>query len=79
MNMTRLPRGFNNLIIGTIYHPPGADGSAMLDYVSCCLSTLESRYPKCGLILLGDFNKLPVSKLNYNYNLRQLIKFPTRG
>ena len=79
MNMTRLPRGFNNLVIRTIYHPLGADGPAMLDYLSCYLSTLESRYPNCGLILLGDFNKLPVSRLNYNYNLRQLIKFPTRG
>ena len=77
--MTQLPRGFNNLIIRTIYHPPGADRLAMLDYLSCCLSTLELRYPNCGLILLGDFNKLPVSKLNYNYNLCQLMKFPTRG
>lgn len=72
MNMTQLPRGLNNLIIKTIYHPPGA---AMLDYLSCCLSTLESHYPNCGLILLGDFNKLPVSKLNYNYNLCQLLRF----
>ena len=51
--MTRLPTGFNNLIIGTIY-PPGADEPAMLDYLSCCLSTLESRNPNSGLILLGD-------------------------
>jgi hypothetical protein len=79
MRMSRLPRGFSNLFIGTVYHPSSADAPAMLDYLSSCLSTLESRFSNCGFIILGDFNRLNISRLKYNYNLRQLINFPTRG
>ncbi len=79
LRMPRLPRGFNNLVIGTVYHPPSANGPAMLDYLSSCLSSLESRFPNCGLIILGDFNRLSISRLIHNYNLCQLVKFPTRG
>ena len=41
----RMPRGITNMIIGTVYHPPSADNSDMLDYLSNCLSFLESRFP----------------------------------
>ena len=47
--------------------------------MSSCLSTLESRFPNCGLIALGDFNKLNISTLTYNYNMRQLVNLPTRS
>ena len=74
----RLPRGIANLIISTVYHPPSADNSDMLDYLSNCLSRVESRFPNCGLIILGDFNKLNVSRLRSCYNLKQLVNIPTR-
>ena len=51
----RLPRGFSNLIVGAVYHTPGADNSAMLDYLSHCLSFIESHLPNSGIILIGDF------------------------
>jgi hypothetical protein len=51
----------------------------MLDYLSNCLSLLESRFLNCGRIILGDFNKLNVSRLKSCYNLKQLVNFPTRG
>ncbi|XP_028416191.1 uncharacterized protein LOC114539896 [Dendronephthya gigantea] len=51
----------------------------MLDYLSNCLSTLESCYPNCGFIILGDFNQLNINRLKLSYNLRQLVNFPTRG
>jgi hypothetical protein len=74
-----LPWGFRNLVIGTVYHPPSTDAPAMLDYLSSCLSALESRFCNCGFIILGDFNRLNISRarLKYNYNLHQLINFPT--
>ena len=72
MRMSRLPRGFSNLVIGTVYHPPSADAPAMLDYLSSCLSALESRFSNCGFIILGDFNRLNISCLKYNYNLREV-------
>ena len=40
---------------------------------------MESRFPCCGFILLGDFNKLNTTRLRTGYDLKQLVKFPTRG
>ena len=41
MRPTRLPRGFTNLIVGTVYHPPSAENAAMLNYLSNCLSVMD--------------------------------------
>ena len=51
----------------------------MLNYLSNCLSVMESRFPNCGFIILGDFNKLYTSRLRTGYDLKQLVNFPTRG
>ena len=59
----RLPRGFPCLVIGVIYHPPNADDREMLSYLSTSLTTIESDYPGCGLMLAGDFNRLKVNRL----------------
>ena len=53
--------------------------SAVLNYLMDCLSSIESKYPNCGIILLGDFNKLNVARLKSNFNLKQIVNFPTRG
>ena len=60
----RLPRGFTCLVIGVIYHPPRADDHEMLSYLSISLTTIESDYPGCGLMLSGDFNQLKVKRLS---------------
>ena len=51
----------------------------MLDYLSNCLSYIESHFPNSGLILLGDFNKLNITRPCSSYNLKQIVKFATRG
>ena len=51
----------------------------MLNYLSNSLSLMELRFPCCGFILLGDFNKLNTTRLRTGYDLKQLVKFPTRG
>ena len=38
---TRLPRGISQVIIGTLYHPPGADDQLILDYLYKSLSSIE--------------------------------------
>ena len=48
----RLPMGFSNVIVGTVYLPPSSS------YLWNCLSIIESKYSNCGILLLGDFNKL---------------------
>ena len=79
LHLRRLPRGFSNLVVGVVYHPPRSDNAAMLDYLSNCLSYIESHFPNSGLILLGDFNKLNITRLCSSYNLKQIVKFATRG
>lgn len=75
----RLPRGFSNVIVGTVYHPPSSNNSAMLNYLWNCLSLIESKYLNCEIWLLGDFNKLDLSKLKSNFELKQIVNFPTRA
>ena len=75
----RLPKGITNLVVATVYHPPSANDTDMLNYLSKSLSLMESRFPCCGFILLGDFNKLNTTRLRTGYDLKQLVKFPTRG
>ena len=76
---TRLPRGVSNIVIGVVYHPPNAVNSTMLDYLSKCLGDLESRYPNCGIFVLGDLSKLNDTRLKSNFNLKQIVQFSTRG
>ena len=43
------------------------------------MSSIETRYSNCGLCLVGDFNRLQTTRLKNNYNLKQIVNFPTRG
>ena len=43
------------------------------------MSSIETRYSNCGLCLVGDFNRLQTTRLRNNYNLKQIVHFPTRG
>ena len=51
----------------------------MLNYLIECLSFIESNYSNCGIIILGDFNRLNIIRLKNNFNLKQIVNFPTRG
>ena len=54
---SRLPRGITCIIVGLVYHSPNAADGPIFDYLYNCLSIIEARFPGCGTILLGDFNK----------------------
>ena len=62
-------------MIGIVYHPPGADSFSMIQY----LMIMESEFPNNGTILLGDFNKLKVSRIQNAFKLKQVFKFPPHG
>ena len=51
----------------------------MLTYLSTTLTTIESQYPGCGILLAGDFNRLNVSRLLTQFKMKQLVRSPTRG
>jgi hypothetical protein len=41
---------------------------------------VESKYPNCGIIITGDFNRLNVTRLVLNhFRLKQIVKIPTRN
>ena len=75
----RLPRGIPCIVMGKLYHPPTANNQEISDHLLKCLSVIESRFPNCGIILLGDFNNLNVSRFKRNFRLKQIVNFPTRG
>jgi hypothetical protein len=44
---TRLPKGVNSVIVGTIHHPPNANNSEMLNYLTETLSIIQANYFGC--------------------------------
>ena len=59
----RLPRGPYCIIVGTIYHPPRSNDSAMLDYLINTLISLEGLYPGYRILFTGDFNHLKIQRI----------------
>ena len=75
---TRLPRGFTCIVIAVVYHPPGSDELSIINHLFQSISTAESSFPNCGLIIAGDFNRLKVGSLQRHFKLKQLVKSATR-
>ena len=76
---TRLPRGCTSIVVVTLHHPPSASDLAIVEYLTKCLSIIESRFANCGFLVLGDFNRLDITPLRNNFQLKQIVHFPTRG
>ena len=77
-----LPRGFSNVVVGVVYHPPDAHNMSIKDYLGSSLETMESKYPNSAIIMTGDFNKslLPmIQQIARAYQFKPMIDFPTRG
>ena len=79
LRRARLPRGCNSIVVGTLYHPPSASDPAIMEYLIKCLSAIESCYPKCGIRIARDFNRLQITRLRNSFQLKQIVHFPTRG
>ena len=65
-------------MLGIIYHPPNDNDPAILDYLWQSLSSIESRFPNCGLLIAGDFNRLNTKRLQNSFDLKQIVTFPTQ-
>ena len=50
-----------------------------MEYLIKCLSTIESCYSNCGILIAGDFNRLQITRLRNNFQLKQIVHFPTRS
>ena len=58
-----LPRGISCIILCNLYHPPSGNDQQAINYLYESLTTIEANFPSCGIILLGDFNKLITSRI----------------
>jgi len=43
------------------------------------MSRIETQFPDCGVILLGDFNKLDLSRFANAFGVKQVVPSPTCG
>ena len=75
----RFPRGYSCTVLAIVYHPPSANDSEIIQYLSTCLSLIESRFSNCRILLVGDFYRLNTTRLRNNYSLKQIVNFPTCG
>ena len=75
----KLPRNISCIIIGIVYHPPNANHSTLYNHLSDSLDKILSVHPNAGIFLTGDFNKFKDNYVKQSYNLKQLVKEPTRG
>ena len=67
---TRLPRGFSCIIAAVIYHPPKSDDRSFREHLFQSLTLVESKYPNCGILVTGDFNRLDIGCLLRHFHLR---------
>ena len=66
----RLPRGFSCIIAGLVYHRPSGDASSICDHLFNSLTMAESKYPNCGILVTGDFNRLNINHLLNHFRLK---------
>ena len=58
---SRHPRGLSCIIIANVYHPQtdkGVSDPEILHYLYDSMSTIESHFPNCGVLITGDFYRL---------------------
>ena len=60
----KLPRGFSNLTVCAIYHPPANNNNALIDHITSKLDLALTKHPNAGIFLVGDFNRCQVSLLD---------------
>ena len=51
----------------------------MRNYLYESMSRIEAQFSDCGVILLGDFNKLDLSRFANAFGVKQVVSFSTRG
>ena len=51
----------------------------MLNIIVKCLDHILAKHPDSGIITCGDTNRLKDHRLRTGYQLKQLVKEPTRG
>ena len=75
----RLPRGINSIIMATVYHPPQNNDLKLKKHLFQSLDSALTKFPNATIVKLGDFNNLNPGSLMSSFNLKQMVRKPTRG
>lgn len=75
----RLPRGINSIIMATVYHPPQNNDLKLKKHLFQSLDSALTKFPNAAIVKLGDFNNLNPGSLISSFNLKQMVRKPTRG
>ncbi len=73
-------RKYSCILVGVVYHPPGADNCDLREYLITCIDITLRSYPECGALIpvLGDLNQMHDSFLSTHYGYRQVVNKPTQ-
>ena len=72
-----MPRSVSHIIIAVIYHPPDAVNLITTTHIVDNVDALLRQHPHSGVILVGDFNRMPDAPLR-DIPLKQIVKAATR-
>ena len=78
----RFPRKISGLTCAILYNPPDTllpEQNNLVKYVVDKLYVIRTMHPDCGVVLLGDFNRLEICDLLIHQNLKQIVRTPTHG
>ena len=83
LELTRTPRGSSKLVLALFYYlcrtsPVESDGPNLLNHLLDSLTRAEALFPNCGIVIVGDFNRLNTTARQNHFKLKQPVKFPTR-
>ena len=53
--------------------------TSMIEYLTNGIDSILQSYPSAGIIIAGDFNKMKLGSLCNRFDLRKIVKKPTRG
>ena len=70
----RLPRGFSHLIVATVYPPPTADDTSIINHIIDILSKIKSSMRNAAIIIAGDFDRLNVKQIINQFRLKTACK-----
>lgn len=76
----RLPRDTSVIAVCGVYIVTESPYQDLLkQHLLESMDLLHTKYPDIGFAIMGDFNRMTVNNIVKNCNLKQLVKFPTRG
>ena len=72
------------MVLAVVYYPARtspveSDGPNLSNNPFDSLTRVEALFPNCGIVIVGDFNRLNTTSLQNHFKLKQLVESPIRG